>query len=359
MTGPHDEGPGNEGRNGAGGDRPELTGPGGTRPDGGALRTPSHAPREPAGPGSVGAPSVEVAPPPHAGDVDPAAERRAERMVAFWFTLSTLSTLGFVATFWEGDEHAGWYTPLLGLTMGIALASIGIGAVLWAKKLMPDEEAVQEREPHHSPENERLSAVETFKQGAEATQFMRRPLLRRSLLGAFGAIGLLGIWPLRSLGPLPHNALFKTSWKAGSRLVTEQGNPVKLGDMAIGGMMTVFPEGANVALEHADSPVVLIRLRPGENKPLPGRENWEVDGHVAYSKICTHLGCPVGLYEQQTHHLLCPCHQSVFDVVDHAKRIFGPARRPLPQLALAVDKDGNFIAQHDFTEPIGPGFWEH
>jgi ubiquinol-cytochrome c reductase iron-sulfur subunit len=66
----------------------------------------------------------------------------------------------------------------------------------------------------------------------------------------------------------------------------------------------------------------------------------------------------VALYEQQTHHLLCPCHQSTFDVTEHAKVIFGPAKRPLPQLPITVDAEGYLVAQRDFTEPIGPSFWE-
>ena len=78
---------------------------------------------------------------------------------------------------------------------------------------------------------------------------------------------------------------------------------------------------------------------------------------IAYSKICTHVGCPVGLYQADTHELLCPCHQSTFDVLDGARPRFGPATRSLPQLPLAVDGDGFLTAQSDFTEPVGPGFW--
>nr|MDT0667296.1 Rieske 2Fe-2S domain-containing protein [Micromonospora sp. DSM 115978] len=139
----------------------------------------------------------------------------------------------------------------------------------------------------------------------------------------------------------------------GARLVTGEGNFVRLGDVAIGSIETVFPAvpvteaDGSVAYEpktdlhsKADSTTILIRLEPGVNRPRAGREDWAVDDHVAYSKICTHAGCPVSLYEQQTHHLLCPCHQSVFDVLDGCRAIFGPASRSLPQLAIAVDDEG-------------------
>ena len=70
------------------------------------------------------------------------------------------------------------------------------------------------------------------------------------------------------------------------------------------------------------------------------------------------MGCAVALYEQQTHHLLCPCHQSTFDVTRAAKVIFGPAARPLPQLPITIDSEGYLIAKSPFNEPVGPSFWE-
>jgi ubiquinol-cytochrome c reductase iron-sulfur subunit len=115
------------------------------------------------------------------------------------------------------------------------------------------------------------------------------------------------------------------------------------------------PERIN---ERAKSPVMLVRMLPEDIHVAPGRENWGVDGILAYSKICTHVGCPISLYEQTTHHMLCPCHQSTFDLSDNGKVIFGPATRSLPQLPLAVDDEGYLIAQSDFEEPVGPSYWE-
>jgi ubiquinol-cytochrome c reductase iron-sulfur subunit len=136
--------------------------------------------------------------------------------------------------------------------------------------------------------------------------------------------------------------------------VTLDGTPVRLEDLAVGGVLTVFPEGFT---EPADSQTLLIRLESDEYAPLPGRENWGPMGFVAYSKICTHAGCPVGLYQASNHELLCPCHQSVFDVLEGARPLSGPAERSLPQLPLAIDDDGYLVAQSDYQEPVGPAFW--
>ena len=77
---------------------------------------------------------------------------------------------------------------------------------------------------------------------------------------------------------------------------------------------------------------------------MPGREDWTPDGYVAYSKLCTHLGCPVGLYEQELELLVCPCHQSMFNVRNGAVPQFGPAPRPLPQMHLGYNDEGYLIA---------------
>ena len=182
----------------------------------------------------------------------------------------------------------------------------------------------------------------------------RRSFLGRMLLAALGALGVAAIFPIRSLGPSPGRSLFTTSWRHGSRLVTSDGTPVVAADVNVGSLLTVFPEGHTDA---ADSQTVLIHVDPSAFSPPAGRETWSPEGYLAYSKICTHAGCPVGLYEQATNRLFCPCHQSVFDVLDAAKPLAGPATRPLPQLPLEVDGDGFLRAQSDFSGPVGPGWW--
>jgi ubiquinol-cytochrome c reductase iron-sulfur subunit len=245
--------------------------------------------------------------------------------------------------------------------------------ILWAKRLMPHEHAVQDRHTFKSTEVETAVLEEEVALGWDALGLGKHKLLRRSLLGAGTVLGGLLVVPLLNLtNSKPGKKLDHTRWVKGARMVTDEGNFVKMGDIAIGGIATVFPAipvtDANGNTTFApqtdlatkgDSTTILVRLEPGLNKPRPGRNDWDIDGLVAYSKICTHAGCPVSLYEQQTHHLLCPCHQSVFDVPDGCRAIFGPASRSLPQLALGVDSEGYLIARNgDYTEPIGPAFWE-
>jgi ubiquinol-cytochrome c reductase iron-sulfur subunit len=305
-------------------------------------------------------------------DVDPKAAQRREREVATLFGVSTLGTLLFIVAYFaikptdfEGTEmleKVGLSTKLLGLGLGLALFCIGAGAIHWAKTLMPDDEIVQVRKPMRSSDEDRAEAVAALKEGAAGAGLGRRKLIRNSLLGALAPLGLLAIIPLRDLGPLPGASLTATWWRPGRRLVTDPtGRPIKAADIPIGTVIHVQPEGIeNSAMpldEKAKATTIVIRLEPDEIKDQKQRE-WSVDGIVAYSKVCTHVGCPVGLYEQQTHHLLCPCHQSTFDVTRDCAVIFGPAARPLPQLPLAVDDEGYLVSRDDFQEPIGPSYWE-
>jgi ubiquinol-cytochrome c reductase iron-sulfur subunit len=187
-------------------------------------------------------------------------------------------------------------------------------------------------------------------------------ILRRTLLGALGLLPLPAVVLARDLGPLPADQLLATDsatgWQAGTRLVDlDTRLPVKIGSLSIGGIQTVMPEGFGSAEDHALAPTMLIRFGTGQIQSTK-EANWGVEGHVAYSKICTHAGCPISLYEQQSHNLLCPCHQSTFDMANDAKVVFGPAARPLPQLRIGVDNEGYFYALGPYSEPVGPSFWE-
>ena len=170
----------------------------------------------------------------------------------------------------------------------------------------------------------------------------RRKLILRSLGLAAGGLGVAALFPIRSLGPSPGRALLETPWRDGVRVVTDDGRPVLAADVPLEGLVTVFPEGHPGS---ADGQAVLVRVGPACFTPLPGREDWAPDGLVAYSKVCTHAGCPVGLYQADSHELLCPCHQSSFDVLDDAEPVFGPAAAPLPQLPLRIDGEGYLVAQ--------------
>ena len=302
---------------------------------------------------------------PRLTDIDETAARAAERKVAALFLLSVVGVVGFVVTYvaapykFAVQEGNQFYTPLLGAFMALALGGIGAGAVLWAKTLMVDEETVQDRHDMASDPADRTSAAAAIKVGFEESGLPRRKLLRNTLLLGAGSLAVLPLPLLFGLGRFQHkeDALRHTSWKKGSRLIRSDGTAVRLGDVAVGGVETVFPDVPE-GNKKADSASLIIRMRPEELDQPAARKDWSVDGHVVYSIICTHLGCPVKLYEQQTHHLFCPCHQSTFDMTGIGRPLFGPAARPLPQLAISVDADGYFVAQGDYAEPVGPSFWE-
>jgi ubiquinol-cytochrome c reductase iron-sulfur subunit len=315
--------------------------------------------------------------PPRLTDIDPKAERRAERQVAGMFALSSVLLIAFIVAFFAfgidggdggvdlGDVQISNFT--LGLTLGLALFLLGAGAVQWSRSLMKSPDIVHERHPLRSADDVRESALTDFETGTEETGFGRRKLIRNSLIGAAALLPLPAVIMLRDLGPLPGNAKAHTIWGEGVRVLTDiTFQPIRASDLEFGqlvnGMPATFedlPEhGPDRLNERAKSPVILVRMQPEEITPAPGRENWNVDGILGYSKICTHVGCPINLYEQTTHHLLCPCHQSTFDLADNGKVVFGPAARNLPQLPLAVDNEGYLIAQSDFTEPVGPSYWE-
>jgi len=242
----------------------------------------------------------------------------------------------------------------------VAFLALGVGAVIWVRRLMPDVELTEARKPLASTTEDRQAFAETFREGAEASQFVKRPILRRTLIAATLPLVLAPIVLLRDMGPLPGTKLRHTVWRKGLRLViSDTGHPVKPADFSSpGGMITVIPEGyQNNDDALVKATVIIIKFEPGELKS-PTNLKWTVDNIVAYSKICTHVGCPVALYEQTTHHILCPCHQSTFDAPRGAQVLFGPANRPLPQLPMTVNPAGYLVAQSDFHEPVGPSFWE-
>jgi ubiquinol-cytochrome c reductase iron-sulfur subunit len=268
-------------------------------------------------------------------------------LVNLSFLGSAAASVGLVITYLSGGQP-----QVEGALLLVALAGIGTGLILWAHRFLPQGPYVQAREPLSSTREERAAFAESFERGTHPIG--RRTFMARMLGLALGALGVAALFPIRSLGPSPGRSLFRTKWRTGSRVVTADGVPVAATDLQVGSVVTVFPEGF---IGSADSQTVLIRVDPSTFSPLPGREDWSPDGYLAYSKVCTHAGCPVGLYEARTQRLFCPCHQSVFDAVDGARPIGGPAARPLPQLPLEVDPSGHLRSQSDFTEPVGPAFW--
>ena len=314
--------------------------------------------------------------PPHRkrlADTDPHAEKRAERQVALLFIISIIGTLSFFIAYFvlgrpDTITEIRIQNSMLGLGTTFAMLGIGVGIVHWAKTLMPDHE-VSEMRHEIRPEADRVDAENIINQVIEETGIKRRPLIRNTLIGAIALAPIPAVFMFRDLDRSGKNAnemieqLRHTMWDTGVRLTRDpSGTPIKAADVSIGSAFHVIPEGLNEAEnmlnEKAKAVVLMMRLDPTKMNISEGREDWHVDGIVAYSKICTHVGCPVALYEQQTHHLLCPCHQSTFDLTNECAVIFGPAGRPLPQLPIMVDADGFLVARSDFQEPVGPSYWE-
>jgi len=333
---------------------------------------------------------VDDAPPHPPGSRE---ERRAARRVATWFALSIVGAVAFVAVFvlwpWQytstGPDEAitSWYTPMLGITFAVCVLSLAVGLLRWSEVLVPPDVAVQERQDGPSPPIAQRTAAARFVEIVEQTGLRRNPLLRRTVLAAGTAFaGVLTVTFLGTLvrspwpggGPAP---LLVTGWRSPgderTYLRLDTGDPhsvtlVRPADVAVGGLLTVFPfresergdpERLATVLRSADDPVILMRFAPGT--PVverAGQEDFHLGGLYAYSKICTHMGCPASLFEQTTLRILCPCHQTEFQANEFARPVFGPGARPLPQLPLAVDERGYLYARHDFIEPIGPGFWE-
>ena len=338
------------------------------------------------------------------------AEKRAERSVASWLMLGGVAGLALLLVFlfwpWEykafGEPGEFLYTlatPFYGLTFGLSILAIGIGAVMYQKKFIPEEISIQERHDGRSPELHRKTVAANLGNALDGSTIKRRKVIGLSLgigLGAFGVgtlvafIGGLIKNPWKPVVPTAEGmkaVLWTSGWTPRfegetiylARATGRPGNSpyVKMRpeDIDAGGMETVFPwresdgDGTTVESEHhlfdiamgVRNPVMLIRIRAVDMKRVvkrKGQESFNFGELFAYTKVCSHLGCPSSLYEQQTYRILCPCHQSQFDALEFAKPIFGPAARALAQLPITIDQDGYLVANGDFIEPVGPAFWE-
>jgi ubiquinol-cytochrome c reductase iron-sulfur subunit len=265
----------------------------------------------------------------------------AERWITVGLGVSILASIGLLVIYVLGGQP-----QVEGVLLGLALGGFGASLVAWAAALL--KPATESEEVH------RLASPAPVDDTPATEELTRRRFLLRLVAAAGAALAAALAIPVFSLGPQPGRALFRTDWRAGARVVGSNGEPLRATDLELDSVSTVFPEGK---VGSADAQTLLIRLRPGDLDLPEGRAGWAPEGCVAYSKVCTHAGCPVGLYRAADHALLCPCHQSTFDVLRGAVPTFGPATRPLPQLPLEIDADGYLVAGGDFPEPIGPSFW--
>jgi ubiquinol-cytochrome c reductase iron-sulfur subunit len=280
------------------------------------------------------------------GPITPVRERRAQRVVLASFGVTMVTGIALLVVYAVGGQ-----TQVEGLLLTLCLGGLGVGIVVWAQELMSGEIRIEER---HSLRSD-PAVVESLEEALiDEEGFTRRRALQLGLLGAVGGLGTALAIPVLSLGPAPGRSLFVTPWSAGARVVGGDGRPVRPEDIPVDGVLTVFPEGH---VGSADGQTLLIHVGEGRLQLTGERAGWAPEGFVAYSKVCTHAGCPVGLYRASQASLICPCHQSTFDVLRGAVPTFGPAARPLPQLPIQL-VDGEFRALGDFPEPVGPSFWD-
>ena len=338
------------------------------------------------------------------------AEKRAERGVALWLLLGGVFGLALLVVFlfwpWEykpKEAHGSLLytltTPLYGLTFGMSILAIAIGAILYQKRFIPEEISIQDRHDGASPELDRKTVVANLADAYQASTIGRRKLIGLSLgvgLGAFGLgtlvafIGGLIKNPWKPVVPTADGkkaVLWTSGWtpryhgetiylaRATGAYESTPFVKMRAEDIDAGGMETVFPwresDGDGTTVESREklqaiamgvrNPVMLIRIRPSDMPRVvkrQGQESFNFGELFAYTKVCSHLGCPSSLYEQQSYRILCPCHQSQFDALHFAKPIFGPAARALAQLPITIDANGYLVANGDFVEPVGPAFWE-
>ncbi len=273
-------------------------------------------------------------------------ERRVSTAVLACFVAAAVAGSGLAVVYWTSGD-----TGLEGACLGAGLMLLAAGLVLWAHHLLPNGPYFEEYPDLQSPPAKEAEVLATLDRGSIG----RRKILLGSL-GAFGlTVGAGAASTLRSFGPAP-NSLASTVWKERLRLVDSDGKPVKVGDLPVGGELSVYPEGY---IEEPMVSAMLIQLPPGANHPLPGRESWAPHDLICYSKVCSHAGCPVNLYDRINMDMECPCHQSTFAVRFGGTPIFGPAAGSLAQLPLSTDPDGTIRSAGDFSQPPGPVFWHY
>lgn len=311
-------------------------------------------------------------------DANEAAGDRVYRRIVALFAMVPILAIAFVVVYFAVPRdltinfllNANAQHVLLGVTLGLAILFVGIGAESWARNLMSDTEHTEQRHAIASSEETREEAVEILQTGIDDSSITRRKLIGGSMLGAIGILVVPALVTLADLGPWPTKAMRaktieRTIWAEGIRLVNDVTYaPIRPEDLEIGQLVNAQPanleelEGTEFITEKAKAAIIIVRMAPAAIKIPEGRQDWQVGGILSYSKICTHVGCPISLWEQQTHHLLCPCHQSTFDLANAGEVLFGPAARRLPQLPITVDSEGYLVARSDFDRPVGPSYFE-
>jgi ubiquinol-cytochrome c reductase iron-sulfur subunit len=284
--------------------------------------------------------------------------RRAELVLSALLLLAAVFAVGFVAVYAIGSAPDP--TQLLGLSLGLTFVCLAGACLVIARRLVPDEE-LEDDYPAYEDEGAQIQLEALV---AESTsRFTRRRLVVGSASVAGLAVAAAAAAPLTAFGPVfDLQSFVQTPWRRGRVLVGEDGRPLAADDIDEADFYSAYPQGAD--REQYGAPLVVVRLPPAQIHPPPGREGWQPDGILAYSKICTHAGCAISLYRtprfpavDPAPALVCPCHYSTFDPARGAKVLFGPAGRPLPQLPLELGPGGELRAAGNFSGPVGPAWW--
>ena len=312
-------------------------------------------------------------------DVDEGAGNRAYRTIVGMLAVVPVLAILFVVIYFAvprdayidfGVLHANAQNVGFGATGGLAVLLIGLALVQWARVIMGDHESVEQRHSAASSDADRALFAEQFEEGVVQSGIRRRGLLGGALGGAIGFSLIPVVILLADMGPHPTRkvraaTIERTIWAEGVKLVNDETRrPLRPEHLEIGQLVNAQPEnlwdfhGADFQVEKAKASLIIVRMDPASIRIPESRKDWQVSGILAYSKICTHVGCPISLWERQTHHLLCPCHQSTFDLGNSGVVVFGPAARALPQLPIKVNEQGFLVARSDFTMPVGPSFFE-
>lgn len=312
-------------------------------------------------------------------DADVAAGNRAYRRILGQLALVPVLAIAFVVVYFAVPKDAAVnvigtnfnaQVLFLSLTGGLAVLLVGTALVSWARDIMNDHEISEDRHSAGSEAGVRTAALAKVNAGIADSGVGRRKLILAALGGGLGILAVPAVVLFADMGPWPladerKRTIEKTIWAEGVRLVNDvNGLPLKASDLVLGQLVNGEPEnlfklhGTEFQVQKAKAAIIVVRMDPSSIKIPESRRDWQLDGILAYSKICTHVGCPISLWEQQTHHLLCPCHQSTFDLADSGVVVFGPAARSLPQLPITVDAEGYLVARSDFTVPVGPSFFE-
>jgi rieske iron-sulfur protein len=193
------------------------------------------------------------------------------------------------------------------------------------------------------------------KQTTDHESISRRTILRWVV--GIGAVSSMGAMASVLATVKPADKLINTEIQTGDLLVfalgRNKGHPIHHTSIVPGQAALVFPQGK----EFQDNLLMILHLN--ETALIaPTNLDWTIEGMVGYSAICPHLGCTVnfsheGMAGADYPHIHCPCHAAMFNPQAGGGVIGGPAPRPLPQLPLAFNTNGELVASGPFSEPIG------